>query len=244
MRLLGIDTETTGLDPAKDRVLEIGVALWDTDLKAPLVVGSSYVRNTAIEASPENIAIHGITDMMREEFGVPMPSILTRVNALLEGVERVVAHNAPFDRAFLEAEEARCIGFADSRLMRAKWLDTAEDIPFAKEPGSRKLTHLAAEHGFLNPFSHRAVFDALTSLRLLSCYPIADVIAYADAPSCVVRAEVSFDDKDLAKARHYQWERVGHHGPAAYPKQWVKRIKTHQLGAEKTSAPFQVTILG
>jgi oligoribonuclease (3'-5' exoribonuclease) len=40
MKLLGIDLETTGLDVTKDRIIEIGMVLWETDTQTPIIVDS------------------------------------------------------------------------------------------------------------------------------------------------------------------------------------------------------------
>jgi DNA polymerase III subunit epsilon len=120
-------------------------------------------------------------------------------------------------------------------------IDTLTDIPFASEPDSRKLKYLAGDHGFLNPFAHRAVFDVLTMLKVLSHYPIDKVLEYAKAPMITIRAVVDFNNKDKAKARRFSWEKIG---DKTYPKMWVKRIKEFQLEEEKKAmAPFQVGVL-
>ena len=35
MKILACDTETTGLDPKKDRITEIGLVLYDGELRVP-----------------------------------------------------------------------------------------------------------------------------------------------------------------------------------------------------------------
>ena len=102
---------------------------------------------------------------------------------------------------------------------------------------TRKLTHLAAEHGFLNPFPHRAVSDVLTMLKVLSHYDIAPVLESARQPSFTVKACVSYDDREKAKARGYRWD--------AARKIWTKIVKGHRLNdeIEACKPEFAVVIL-
>ena len=40
----GVDLETTGLDPQKDQVTEVGAVLWDTELNAPIKFFNKLLR--------------------------------------------------------------------------------------------------------------------------------------------------------------------------------------------------------
>jgi len=80
------------------------------------------------------------------------------------------------------------------------------DVPSPPQITTRKLAHLAAEHGFLNPFAHRAVFDVLTMLKILSCYPIENVIISSNQPLMKLVALVAFDGRYKAKARGFSSE--------------------------------------
>lgn len=111
------------------------------------------------------------------------------------------------------------------------WIDTTEDVPYPLEVKTRKLTHLAAEHGFVNPFPHRAVTDVLTTLRILSFYSTEEVERYAKAESKTLVANFERDDpefevkKDAVKRNGYRWT-----GAPEY--QWKKSIKDFQVEEE------------
>ncbi len=114
-------------------------------------------------------------------------------------------------------------------------IDTMIDLPFdEKIHGSKKLTHLAATHGFLNPFPHRAVFDVLTMLKMASYYDLKTILARNASPTVTVVARVSFDDKDKAKALGFHWE--------ATSKTWEKRYK--EIDLKTMDFPFQTVVHG
>ncbi len=99
----------------------------------------------------------------------------------------------------------------------------------------RKLTYLAADHKIINPFSHRAVFDVMTMLMVLSEYDPGEVLRYSASPSITIQAKVSYEDRAKASSRGYRWE--------AETKRWVKTIKQFQLDKEQREAMFNVIVL-
>lgn len=102
------DTETTGLDPAADEVVQIGAV---RVLNGRLVPGETF--DTLVHPGrpipPASSRVHGITD----ERVAGAPDVPTAIRAF-HGFARdavLVAHNAPFDLAFLRRNEA-AIGLA------------------------------------------------------------------------------------------------------------------------------------
>jgi len=98
-----VDTETTGMDPKTDQVLEIGIVVFEyaaeTGQVGPVVGCLSALEDPGRPIPPESTAIHGITDDMVK--GQRFDD--AAVASLLDGVALVIAHNATFDRPFLEA---------------------------------------------------------------------------------------------------------------------------------------------
>ena len=70
MNLIGIDTETTGLNSAEDRILEVGAVLMDWQTGVPLQILSKLVRPDR-PIPPEITKINGIDDEMVDCYGEP-----------------------------------------------------------------------------------------------------------------------------------------------------------------------------
>lgn len=229
MKVLGLDFETTGLNPQQCRVIEIGAVVWDTETKQPQALYSELIRcDKALP--PEIIKITGITDDMLKSYGKEAKPSFQALWSLIESCEFIVAHNAPFDRSFLESELTQLEITNDFSSL--KWIDTVMDVPYPDFVESRKLTYLAADHGFVNNNAHRALFDVITMLNVFSRYDINDIKDRAQSPNVQVIAKVSFEEKDKAKKLGFRWNRDD--------KIWFKDYKMMDL--EKQDFPFEFEI--
>lgn len=241
MRLLGIDVESTGLSIESDRIIEVGAAVWNTEDGTPTALFSSLVWDTSYPALTEDIQF--LTGIRQEDliaFGKLPNTILLHIIAMAREYEvsAFVAHNGTdFDRPMLLAEVARG-GELGPKLPELPWIDTSVDIEYPKHMQTRKLSYLAAEHGFLNPFAHRALFDVMTMLKVMSHYSAEKILASALQPSVKIQAhtvkpwEDNYASVNEAKARGFRW-----HGET---KQWIKNVKAHKLEEER-AAPFKIS---
>jgi DNA polymerase III epsilon subunit-like protein len=255
MRLLGLDFETTGLDLANDRITEVGLALWDVDTKRPLVTYGQFLIDDGIRArlNPDTVAmmerVSGISPSLLEEFGMCPIKLFSWLDTFCfeHGVDYICAHNGNgYDKPLLAAELKRH-GVPTRMVDKIHWLDSRVDIPHPSPPDSNKLKHLALDAGFINPFAHRAVFDVLTMLRVLSHYDLNEVVRYSRIPSVVIRAVVPHPKqdggkgKDRAKAAGFRWREVDY---KVYENCWVKKIRVDQLEAERAKLPgIQIVVL-
>ena len=120
-REIVLDTETTGLNPAVDGIIEIG-ALEIVDRRITGRRFHEYI-NPGRSIDDGAVAVHGITDeMLRDK-----PPFKAIAQELLEflGDAALVIHNAEFDMGFLAAEFGRCQRAAD-------WPPTGEVIDTLK----------------------------------------------------------------------------------------------------------------
>jgi len=209
MRLvLGFDFETTGLVAETDRIIEVGAVLWDWDRGAPVEIFSRFCwhedNGLEPEIPPFITKLTGIDGAILKQFSISTESALKLFISMSYAEGAVaMAHNAPFDVGFLNAERER-LGI--DRGLGCPVIDSRVDLPLDNDlHGSKKLVHLAASHGFLNPFAHRAIFDVLTMLKVASNYDLDEIIARSKSPLLELTAHVSFAQKDLAKKAGFQW---------------------------------------
>lgn len=237
MLVVGFDTETTGVDVTKDTIVQVGLVLWDTSAK---VKKSKLKYDALLRGAPpmdqEVIDIHGITDADLEEYGEDPKKVFGLMHDICMGADAIIAHNGNgFDKP-MYLENCTRLGIAPIDKL---WIDTMCDIEYPVRIQTRKLTHLAAEHGFLNPFPHDAISDVLTMLKIADQYDWDKTVLWAQTPSIVVQACVTFHEKELAKAQQYRWN--------APDKTWVKTIKSFQLEEVQKAAAdagFKIVVKG
>lgn len=243
MLILGIDVETTGLDTQNDRVIELGMVLWDTERGGEVLLYNQYVYYADYPKLEQVITdITGITEDDIKRWGILPENAFRRFTTLAQDAEAIVAHNGTnFDRPMLEAEFKR----QDMKFPAVPWIDTSVDVPYPAHIKTRKLVHLAAEHGILNTNAHRAYSDVLTMLQLLSKYDIKEVLALSQEENVELEAvtQPPWEDKkpdgekdtDKARARGYRWNKDR--------KAWLKTVKQSQLPDEREHGEFPVRIL-
>lgn len=158
---LVIDTETTGLNPARDEIIEIGMVLFSfsEDDGSVLKIIDTYesLRQPNCRITQQAQAIHGITD--QELYGKRLD--LLRVESLCVQSDLIIAHNARFDYSFF----ARVYPPAS----KTKWYCSMSGIPWRlKGAHSRSLNELCIFYGIPVRSAHRALSDALMTLDILS----------------------------------------------------------------------------
>lgn len=242
MIVCGLDIETTGVDPEENYPTEVAWVIKGYDDPKPLVAKTYFVLPPEGANFQEYITprIERITKIKVGHLlmGRPLPHILTELLVDMQKLQvaMLVTHNGnSFDLPFLGKKYERFAQEIEAFLK----VDTTTDCPYPDDARSKSLLYLCAYHGFLNPFPHSALFDAMSTLKLLSCYDQDEVKKRALSPLCLVEADVSYDERHLAKRRGYSWERI-------YPndepvlKSWIKRIKECDLAQEQALSEFKV----
>ena len=227
MLVFGLDFETTGLDPKKDRVVEVGGVLWDTDTGSPINIISEFCYEESFETLMDEEAekAHGLSIEFLRCFGRPPDQVFA--DLIPDVCTAIIAHNAPFDRGFYEMECAR----TNQGMLARPWIDTACDIKYPQHISTRKLSYLAAEHSFLNPFPHRAVFDVMTMLIVFQNYDPEAALARSKEPDVTLQALVGYDDRHKAKDCGFHWNKDN--------KRWEKKMKLSDVAEESFKAQEQ-----
>ncbi len=165
MRQIILDTETTGLDPNDGhRVIEIG-CIEMVNRRLTDRTFHVYI-NPEREIDQEAIAVHGITN----EFLTDKPNFSGIADEFIEFVRdaELIAHNAPFDVSFLEAELERIPG-APSIFSLMHGGAAVDTLSMAKEkrPGKRNsLDALCRDYKI--DASERTLHGALLDAELLT----------------------------------------------------------------------------
>ncbi len=205
-RVLVLDTETTGLSHQTDKIIELAMLLVQVDTTTGLPFGPVEVfegfEDPGMPIPPVAQEVTGISDDMVQ--GQRLDD--DRVAAMVARADLIVAHNAGFDRPFVEA---RFPCFAAKA-----WACSFMDIDWkAAGAGSSKLSALASDQGWFYD-AHRAQVDCHALLQVLSqpvgsttTTGLSQLIAAAGRPSFRLRATGSpFESKDKLKARGYRWD--------------------------------------
>jgi DNA polymerase III subunit epsilon len=160
MREIVLDTETTGLDPLEgDRLVEIGCI----ELINRFPTGKTFhgYFNPERDMPEQALKIHGLTiDFLKDQplFGHRAEELVNFV-----GDAQLVAHNAMFDLAFLNAELERA---RQPTVNRERMIDTLL-LARRKHPGAaNRLDDLCARYAVDN--SRRTKHGALLDAELLA----------------------------------------------------------------------------
>lgn len=218
-----VDVETTGLDREGDRIIELAVQRFRYDALGRIVE-------------------IGLPRVWREDPGRPLDSQISKLTGLtdadlanqaiddaaaidiLSSAQVIVAHNAGFDRPFIERRLPTLAGKPwGCSMADLDWLELGFD--------GKGLAHLVSQCGWFYE-AHRAENDVLALLYLLA-HRLPDgetilrrLLDCAEKPTWRVNAVDSpFDSKDRLKARGYRWDPVFRF--------WWREISDLELEAEQ-----------
>lgn len=174
---IGLDIETTGLEPGDHRIIELFMDLREDG--ARIDTWHAFI-DPKRSIDPKALAVHKITPAMLA--GKPdWESLAKRANAFMERADAFVAHNADFDIGFLRYEFAR-VGLV---LPKRPVIDTMAftwATPDGKSPSLKDLCFACgvdyAETTTTGTGAHAADYDVGV---MLECLYRARAWGYADA---------------------------------------------------------------
>ena len=224
-----VDVETTGLDTGSDgdEIIELGMIKFAyTPGGVILGVVSQYESfrqpNRTIPALVRRLT--GITDDMVRGKRLDTAAIA----AFVENVDIVIAHNAGFDRRFMERA---CPVFAT-----LPWACSQTQVKWFEEGlEGTKLFYLAYHFRFYFD-SHRSIDDCYALLEILEQSlpesgqtPLAHLLEAVRQPSLRVYAlGLPYDLKDRVRARGYRWS----NGEDGRPRAWHRDVIAEEVENE------------
>lgn len=207
-RAFFVDVETTGLDCHQDAIIQFCGVPFDF-APASGRIHHLYAAITCYEdpgrpIPPFIVDKTGITDAMVAGTRLDDAAIL----AALDESVLVIAHNAGFDRNFLERRLPR---FAERH-----WACSMSDVPWgAAGIDSTKLEFLLYKHAQVFYEAHRADEDCYAGIHLLATpfadgdLPMRQLLETARRPMWRLEAtQAPRERKDLLKMRGYRWNPV------------------------------------
>jgi len=159
-REIVLDTETTGFDPKTgDRLIEVGCI----EIEDLLPTGRTY--HTLVHPErlipPDAIRVHGITD--EKVRGAPkFREVVGDLMAFI-GDAPVIAHNAAFDRSFIDYECGLC---GHQLIEETRWIDTLK-LAQSRFPGMANSLDALCKR-FKISLVERTLHGALIDARLLA----------------------------------------------------------------------------
>jgi len=222
-----VDVETTGLDHAKDEIIELGMVAfaYDGDGNMLRVLDTfSELRQPTNPMPSEITRITGITDQMVGGKSIDIKAVVRFIN----GASIVIAHNAKFDRPF-------CEGLSDA-FSHLAWACSLSEIDWsAMGFEGAKLGYLLSHLGWFHN-GHRASDDCHALLEVLAAElpgssgtGLKRLVDAAAKERHRIWAEKSpFEFKDILKARGYRWS----DGSDGRPKSWWTEVAEEESDGE------------
>ena len=174
--MVAIDVETTGLDPARDEIVSIGLVPMSTD-RIRASASRYWVVRPRAELHPESVAIHAITHAQiasAPDFGAIVDALLPALAGCV-----VVVHCREIERSFLDLALKARIGegiefpVIDTMELEARLHRQPPPGFFARLFGRRplplsiRLADSRERYGLPRYRAHHALTDALATAELL-----------------------------------------------------------------------------
>jgi DNA polymerase III epsilon subunit-like protein len=118
MKLLIVDTETTGLPKHRKQpientsdwphIIQLSYILYDTTKNKMIVMHDWIIKiDSSVIVSPESEAIHGISYNKSRSEGILMQDALIYYNICMDNADVVIGHNLVFDKSMIQVEGIR-----------------------------------------------------------------------------------------------------------------------------------------
>lgn len=214
--ILIIDTETTGLEPKRDWLLEIGLVLYSLENKS-IMAQLSYLLNVPDNPSEHinNIPLGAARQFCNYGFSEYYDNTAKK---MIESADVFVAHNADFDKKWME--------ILDPIWLTKPWICTLNDVSWPAIPaGGLSLVNLALHYGMAVFDNHRALPDCNLLAGIFKREPnTKELLTRALEPKKLYFAPCIYDNfklRDEIKSHGFKWN------PES--KQWQKKLTMEEF---------------
>ena len=194
--LLILDTETTGLDNENDDCLEVGSILFNVKTRSVLAQQSFLLPVENNNAEKINKIPAEITRLPQ-----PLSEAIKYFESLVRVSDVIVAHNAEFDMKWF--------GLKKLPQIEKQWICSMDDItwPADRQLKSRpSVRDLALAYGVPVWNAHRALTDCIYLAEVFKrCSELEKLLIRALEPKVLIRAEISYEERYLAKSAGFRW---------------------------------------
>lgn len=223
-KILILDTETTGLDPADGAVVvELAAILFDVELRD--VIAQCSVLLPMLSGSNDAQHVNRIKpELTRSALGLMSP-MLKAFYAMAHEADYAVAHNADFDRKW----------FGDGGSLPAldlRWICSMDDVEWPRNTkrGRPSVMSLALDYGVPVWSAHRALTDCVYLAEIMKREPeLRGLLIRALEPRKVYVSMLPYEKRQQCKDAGFVWNQI-------VPKAWAKKMRPTE--AEKLG--FQV----
>ena len=222
-KILILDTETTGLDPADGAVvIELAAILFDVELRD--VIAQCSVLLPSVSNAAEHV--NRIKPELTRSAPDLMPPMLKAFYGMAHEADYVLAHNADFDRKW----------FGDGGSLPAldlRWICSMDDVEWPRNSrrGRTSVVSLALDYGVPVWAAHRALTDCVYLAEVMKREPdLTKLLIQALEPRKVYVSMLPYEERQQCKDAGFVWDQI-------VPKAWAKKMRPTE--AEKLEFPVR-----